>query len=111
LEVATNSSLLVEESTSIAITQYDLRVTVRSEMSAKDIIYMVKRPPKFGYLEVDPPITGSEESIANKDSDSSETFDQFSPASGVTVFDQEIINEGRLHYIQSISNQVKNFGI
>ncbi len=78
-------------------------------MSAKDIIYMVKRPPKFGYLEVDPPITGSEESIANKDSDSSETFDQFSPASGVTVFDQEIINEGRLHYIQSISNQVKIF--
>jgi hypothetical protein len=41
LEVATNSSLLVEESTSIAITQYDLRVAVRAEMSPKDIIYMV----------------------------------------------------------------------
>ena len=103
LEVATNSSLLVEESTSIAITQFDLRVAVRAEMSPKDIIYMVKRPPRFGYLEVDPPLASSEESTS-RDVD---PFDQFSSASGVTVFDQEIINEGRLHYIQSISNQAR----
>jgi hypothetical protein len=71
-------------------------------MSPKDIIFMVRKPPRFGYLEVDPPLASPEES-ANHDVDA---FDQFSPASGVTVFDQEIINEGRLHYIQSISNQV-----
>ena len=103
LEVATNSSLLVEESTSIAITEYDLRVAVRAEMSPKDIIYMVKRPPRYGYLEIDPPVTVIEEHGAKE---FSENFDQFTAASGVTVFDQEIINEGRLHYIQSISNQV-----
>jgi len=103
LEVETNSSLLVEESTSIAITQFDLRVAVRAEMSPKDIIYMVKRPPRFGYLEVDPPLASPEEPL-NRDLDG---FDQYSPASGVTLFDQEVINEGRLHYIQSISNQVK----
>jgi hypothetical protein len=41
LEVATNSSLLVEESTSIAITQYDLRVAVR------DRFYETLFRPKF----------------------------------------------------------------
>ena len=106
LEVATNSSLLVEESTSIAITEYDLRVAVRAEMSPKDIIYMVKRPPRYGYLEIDPPMAVIEDNGAKDFSENVENFDQFTAASGVTVFDQEIINEGRLHYIQSISNQV-----
>ncbi len=69
---------------------------------------MVRRPPKYGYLEVDPPLSSVSEDTNSKDLDGSiDNFDQFSPSSGVTVFDQEIINEGRLHYIQSISNQVR----
>ena len=49
------------------------------------IFYLqVKRPPLHGYLEIDPPSLTS---------------------NTVTVFDQATINEGRLHYIQSISNQ------
>ncbi len=39
-----------------------------------------------GYLEIDPPSSAL-------------------TSNGVSVFDQSIINEGRLHYIQSISNQ------
>ena len=39
----------------------------------------------YGYLEIDPPSALT--------------------SNVVTVFDQKIINEGRLHYIQSISNQ------
>ncbi len=59
LAIASNNSLLVEESTSIAITRYDLRVEGRSEMSPQDIIYMVKRPPMYGYLEIDPASSSS----------------------------------------------------
>ena len=43
------------------------------------------RPPIHGYLEIDPPTALL--------------------STTVSVFDQSIINEGRLHYIQSISNQ------
>ena len=41
LAIASNNSILVEESTSIAITRYDLQVESRAEMSPSDIIYMV----------------------------------------------------------------------
>ena len=39
----------------------------------------------YGYLEIDPPSALT--------------------SNAISVFDQSIINEGRLHYIQSISNQ------
>ena len=42
LAIASNNSILVEESTSIAITRYDLQVESRAEMAPKDIIYMVR---------------------------------------------------------------------
>lgn len=42
LAIASNNSILVEESTSIAITRYDLQVESKAEMSPKDIIYMVR---------------------------------------------------------------------
>ena len=41
LAIASNNSILVEESTSIAITKHDLQVESRAEMSSKDIIYEV----------------------------------------------------------------------
>ena len=41
LAIASNNSILVEESTSIAITRYDLQVESRQEMLPKDIIYTV----------------------------------------------------------------------
>ena len=52
----------------------------------------VTRPPLHGYLEIDPPpiITALN-------------------FNAVSVFDQSIINEERLHYIQSISNQSSDF--
>ena len=52
-----------------------------------DDYFQVKRPPLHGYLEIDPPSASAMTSNA------------------VSVFEQSIINEGRLHYIQSISNQ------
>ena len=64
-------------------------------MAPSDIIYMIKSPPMYGFLEVDPPIVNDKEYQVTGGQDSG----------GITVFDQSVINEGRLHYIQSISNQ------
>ena len=68
---------------------------------------MVKIPPRFGYLEIDPPLS-REDAIVKpahfKPYDSQEGLNAASPFQ-VSLFDQSVINEGRLHYIQSISNQ------
>ena len=52
LAIASNNSILVEESTSIAITRYDLQVESRTEMSPTDIIYMVRKSvlPTIAFL-------------------------------------------------------------
>ena len=95
LVIVSNNSLLVDESTSIAITEYDLQVAAQVDMAPRDIIYMIQEPPTYGYLEIDPPLSHG---------DSAYGQDQ----GGVTLFDQSVINEGRLHYIQSISNQTSD---
>ena len=63
-------------------------------MSPRDITYLIQSPPTYGYLEIDPPLSAS--------------GDEGQDLVGVTVFDQSVINEGRLHYIQSISNQTSD---
>ena len=54
LAIASNNSILVEESTSIAITRYDLQVESRTEMSPTDIIYMVRKSvlPTIAFFSV-----------------------------------------------------------
>ena len=115
LVIVSNNSLLVDESTSIALTQYDLQVASPSQMSPKDIIYMVRQPPLYGYLEIDPPLNIDE--LPSEDNSylilsSSPTQLTTSLVSningGVSLFDQSVINEGRLHYIQAISNQTSD---
>nr|XP_040572532.1 chondroitin sulfate proteoglycan 4-like [Lepeophtheirus salmonis] len=87
LEISSNKSLLVEESTSIAITRKDLRVS-QGDLPSSDIIYKVITHPKYGYLELDP--------IYEEHMDSNVK---------VNSFTQQLIDEGHLHYIQSVSNQ------
>ena len=118
LVVVSNNSLLVDEATSIALTEYDLQVATPSEMSSRDIIYMVRQPPLYGYLEIDPPLNidelPSEDDnhliLSNSQQTKLTTSNQFvsSVDGGVSLFDQSVINEGRLHYIQAISNQTSD---
>ena len=63
---------------------------------------MIRTPPAYGYLEIDPPLSPDEKSMNLGNSKDSQFQDQ---SFDVSIFDQSIINEGRLHYIQSISNQ------
>ena len=92
LEIGSNNSLLVEEGTSVRITNYDLKV-IHGQMAPEDIKYIIQSEPKHGYLEIDPP--------------SFSTIDTNQPALPLSVntFSQAAIDEGRLHYVQSMSNQ------
>ena len=93
LEIGSNNSLSVEEGTSVRITNYDLKV-IHGQMAPEDIKYIIQSAPKHGYLEIDPPspsFTGS-------------TNQPFAPLT-VRSFSQAAIDEGRLHYVQSMSNQ------
>ena len=117
LVVVSNNSLLVDEATSIALTEYDLQIATPSEMSPSDIIYVVRQAPMYGYLEIDPPLNIDELPIQ----DDNHLILSSSPTKltmsnqlvsnldgGVSLFDQSVINEGRLHYIQAISNQTSD---
>ena len=92
LEIGSNNSLLVEEGTSVRITNYDLKV-IHGQMAPEDIKYIIQSEPKHGYLEIDPP--------------SFSTIDSNQPVLPLSVntFSQAAIDEGRLHYVQSMSNQ------
>ena len=95
LEIGSNNSLLVEEGTSVRITNYDLKV-IHGQMAPEDIKYIIQSEPKHGYLEIDPP--------------SFSTMDTNQPMLPLTVntFTQAAIDEGRLHYVQSMSNQTSD---
>merc|ERR1719402_264774 len=92
LTVGTNKTLLVEEGTSVRITLHDLNI-VHTEMAPADLVYKVKSPPVSGYLEIDPP---------SYIVDTEDRRHQTGPVA-VTSFNQAVINDGRLHYVQSIS--------
>lgn len=60
-------------------------------MPASDITYLVVEPPRYGYLELEAAGGGGEE----RDED-------------VLTFTQELINSGRLHYVQATANQTRD---
>ena len=97
LEIGSNNSLLVEEGTSVRITNYDLKV-IHGQMAPEDIKYIIQSEPKHGYLEIDPP------SPAFSTMDTNQALLPLS----VNTFSQAAIDEGRLHYVQSMSNQTSD---
>jgi len=54
-----------------------------------DIMYLVKEPPRYGYLEKEP----NEEDLGNPENNH------------LTTFNQSLINSGHLYYVQSTMNQ------
>ena len=95
LEIGSNNSLLVEEGTSVRITNYDLKI-IHGQMAPEDIQYIIQSHPRYGYLEIDPPSFSS--------------IDTNNPIAPLTVntFTQAAIDEGRLHYVQSMSNHTSD---
>lgn len=90
LIVAKNQTVLVEEATSVTITKRQLEV-MHPKIPATQITYLIKERPRFGYLELQ--------------SQDQEHSDEARDDYVVTNFEQSLINEGRLHYVQSEPNQ------
>ncbi|KAG8298556.1 hypothetical protein J6590_010555 [Homalodisca vitripennis] len=92
LSVANNQTLHVEESTSVPITNSFLQVK-QPHVPATDITYLVMEPPRYGYLELEP-VAGA------MGADDREEV--------VSTFSQEMVNSGRLHYVQATANQTRD---
>uniref|UniRef100_A0A2S2QQT4 Chondroitin sulfate proteoglycan 4 n=1 Tax=Sipha flava TaxID=143950 RepID=A0A2S2QQT4_9HEMI len=88
LEVTKNSPIIVDESTTIAITRQYLEVK-QHMVPPTDIMYLVKISPRYGYLEKE----ASEEDSGNPENNH------------LTTFNQSLINSGHLYYVQSTMNQ------
>lgn len=76
---------------------------IHSQIPPSDITYVVQTPPRYGYLEVEPmPTTTSsvsEESVVPG----------LAPGSAeVTLFDQALVDSGRLHYVQAAANATRD---
>ncbi|XP_015604510.1 chondroitin sulfate proteoglycan 4 [Cephus cinctus] len=88
LEVRHNQTILVEEATSVLVTRKHLEI-FHPDIPAGHITFFVKESPEFGYLEIQNPEDHNEEELATL----------------VKTFDQSLINEGRVYYVQSVLNQ------
>lgn len=104
LNVVTLHGVTVEESTSVTIDRTSMSVS-QLGIDVKDIVYIVHQPPQHGYLEVD------HEGADYEDDPGTVVVNvgARSHPSETNVFDQSIIDENRLHYIQSGANQTSDY--
>lgn len=82
--IAKNKTLYVEESTSGIITSENLEV-MHPNIPPSDVIYYVIKHPLYGTLEITP-ISGLDDSK-----------DEYKL---IDIFEQSVINENRLRYVQ-----------
>lgn len=66
---------------------------------ASDITYLVAEPPLYGYLEVLSSQVEAEDDLGE--------VDESRPAP-VTLFDQSLIDDKRVHYIQATANRTRD---
>lgn len=92
LTIFHNSSIYVEEATSVILSRKNLEIG-HPDIPSSNIIYYIKEWPKNGYLEVQ-----SFEEFAGEDDEDFHTH-------LLTHFEQNLINEGRVYYVQSRPNQ------
>lgn len=103
--VVTNETITVEEATSVALSSKSLEVR-QQHVPPTDITFVVVEPPQYGYLEV-------EAAGAVTTEDPRERAGSQGPAQGpaqasVTVFEQSLVNEGRVLYVQTAPNQTQD---
>lgn len=95
LVVQNNKTIFVEEATSILISKKSLEI-MHPKIPANQITYHIQEWPKNGYLEVQP-----------QDEFSEETREDYS-GTLVKHFEQNLINEGRVYYVQAVINQTQD---
>ncbi|XP_043482850.1 chondroitin sulfate proteoglycan 4 isoform X2 [Leptopilina heterotoma] len=95
LIVQNNRTIFVEEATSILISNKSLEI-MHPKIPANQITYYLQEWPRNGYLEIQSP-----------DDVSDETKDDYS-GTLVRHFEQNLINEDRLYYVQAVINQTRD---
>ena len=96
LSIINYQPVTVEESTSVTIDQSSLKIS-QLYINPKDVVYIVHQPPLHGYLEVD------------YEQEYEDSADAKNLPPEVNIFDQSVINDNRLHYIQSAPNQTSDY--
>ncbi|KAK3912268.1 Chondroitin sulfate proteoglycan 4 [Frankliniella fusca] len=106
--VHVNETITVEEATSVAVSSRFLDVRQR-HVPPTDITFIVVEPPQFGYLEIESQAqpTSTEEPRGASGAGGGAQGAQPGQAS-VTVFEQSLVNEGRVLYVQTAPNQTQD---
>ncbi|KAG7201656.1 hypothetical protein KM043_004386 [Ampulex compressa] len=95
LKVQNNKTVFVEESTSILLGKKDLEI-MHPKIQPSEIVYFLQEWPQNGYLE-----------LQMHDEHSEENREDYT-GNAVKHFDQNLINEGRVFYVQSAMNQTND---
>ncbi|XP_017754048.1 PREDICTED: LOW QUALITY PROTEIN: chondroitin sulfate proteoglycan 4 [Eufriesea mexicana] len=95
LIVQNNKTVFVEEATSILLSRKSLEI-MHPKIPNSEIVYFLKEWPQNGYLE-----------LQIQDEHSDETREDYI-GNAVKTFDQNMINEGRVFYVQFVMNQTND---
>ncbi|XP_034935285.1 chondroitin sulfate proteoglycan 4 [Chelonus insularis] len=96
LIVENNRVILVEEGTSVPVSKRNLEIG-HPKIPPAEITYLIREWPRNGYLEIQ----------TTSDGHSEEAKEDYE-ANLVRHFDQSVINEGRVYYVQSVANQTED---
>lgn len=88
---------LFRKGTSFTIDATSLKIGHSPGVNRQDVTYIVHQPPLHGYLEVDRDENEYEDTVTGR------ATNLLPPE--VPLFDQSVVDEQRLHYIQSGANQ------
>lgn len=95
LIVQNNKTIFVEEATSVLLSRKSLEI-MHPKISPTEIVYFVRDWPQNGYLD-----------LQIHDDHSEEAREEYS-GNAVKHFEQSLINEGRVFYIQSMMNRTND---
>ncbi|XP_014468132.1 PREDICTED: chondroitin sulfate proteoglycan 4 isoform X2 [Dinoponera quadriceps] len=95
LIVQNNKTIFVEEATSVLLSRKSLEI-MHPNISSTEIVYHVREWPLNGYLD-----------LQIHDEHSEEMKEEYS-VNAVKHFEQNLINDGRVFYVQSVMNQTND---
>ncbi|XP_053994110.1 chondroitin sulfate proteoglycan 4 [Hylaeus volcanicus] len=95
LIVQNNKTVFVEEATSVLLNRKSFEI-MHPKIPDSEIVYFLKEWPQNGYLE-----------LQTHDEHSDETREDYI-GNAVKSFDQKMVNEGRVFYVQSVINQTND---
>lgn len=96
LIVQNNKTIIVEEATSVLLSRQSLEI-MHPNIPPAEIVYHVREWPRNGYLE-----------LQMHDEQNSEEAREEHSGSAVERFQQSLVNDGRVFYVQSAVNQTND---